>query len=288
MEVTHVIRGEEWLPSTPKHIWLYESFGWEPPKFAHLPLLLNPDKTKLSKRQGDVAVDDYVKKGYLKEALLNFIAFLGWNPGTEEEVFTLEELVNEFDFKGVQKAGAVLNKEKLDWFNGMYIRKLSKEDFITKLLEYFEVHQTEIEAKADTESIKGLNEKQCEAIQTRIKTFPEAFDMVLYLNQHNPDNAVKLLPHEKMKIDLPMAKQSLEAVLADLENAADAAFEDENLNKEILIETIARLGFKNGQVLWPVRAALTAQQYSPGAFEMLVLLGKEESLKRIKATIDSI
>lgn len=124
MEVTHVIRGEEWVSSTPKHIQLYKYFGWEMPQFAHLPLILNPDKSKLSKRQGDVAVEDYRAKGYLPEALINFIALLGWNPGDERELFTLDELVKEFSLDKVSKAGAVFNLEKLNWYNKEYIKRL--------------------------------------------------------------------------------------------------------------------------------------------------------------------
>ncbi|MBI5732269.1 MAG: glutamate--tRNA ligase, partial [Candidatus Magasanikbacteria bacterium] len=130
MKISHVIRGEEWLPSMPKHILLYQAFGWEPPRFAHLPLLLNPDKSKLSKRQGDVAVEDYLKKGYLPEALLNFVALLGWNPGTEREIFNLKELVEIFDLARVQKAGAIFNLQKLDWLNAQFIKKKTLKELV--------------------------------------------------------------------------------------------------------------------------------------------------------------
>ena len=133
MEITHVIRGEEWLSSTPKHVLLYQYFGWELPQLAHLPLLLNPDKSKLSKRQGDVAVEDYRGKGYLKEALVNFVAFLGWNPGDEREIFSLDELVKEFSLERVGKAGAVFNIEKLDWLNAQHLRSKSDEEILAML-----------------------------------------------------------------------------------------------------------------------------------------------------------
>jgi glutamyl-tRNA synthetase len=136
MGITHVIRGEEWLSSTPKHVLLYQFFGWELPQFAHLPLLLNPDKSKLSKRQGDVAVEDYRKKGYLKEALVNFVAFLGWNPGDEREVFTLEELVKEFSLERVGKSGAVFNIDKLDWMNFQHLRSKPEAEVLRMLKEY--------------------------------------------------------------------------------------------------------------------------------------------------------
>ena len=136
MAISHVIRGEEWLPSTPKHILLYQALGWTPPEFAHLPLLLNPDKSKLSKRQGDVAVEDYLKKGYLKEALLNFILFLGWNPKTDQEIFSFEEMVKVFDLTKVNKSGAVFDTQKLDWLNGHYIRQKPLGE-LTKLCQGF-------------------------------------------------------------------------------------------------------------------------------------------------------
>lgn len=136
MEISHVIRGEEWLSSTPKHLLLYEYFGWQAPQFAHIPLLLNPDKSKLSKRQGDVAVEDYVKKGFIKEALVNFIAFLGWNPGTTREIFSLEELIQEFSLERVGKSGAIFNVEKLCWINHKWLTSYDLDKLRTLVLPY--------------------------------------------------------------------------------------------------------------------------------------------------------
>ncbi|MGB9591246.1 MAG: glutamate--tRNA ligase, partial [Candidatus Kryptoniota bacterium] len=136
MAISHVIRGEEWLSSTPKHVLLYDYFGWERPAFAHLPLLLNPDKSKLSKRQGDVAVEEYRAKGYLKEALINFVALLGWNPGDDREIFTLDELVKEFSLERVNKSGAVFNIEKLDWLNFQHLRRKSEAEILSMFKEY--------------------------------------------------------------------------------------------------------------------------------------------------------
>jgi nondiscriminating glutamyl-tRNA synthetase len=140
MGITHVIRAEEWLPSTPKHILLYRAFGWDIPQFAHLPLLLSTDKKKLSKRMGDVAVEDYIKKGYLKEAIINFVTLLGWNPGegSTQEIFSMEELIEKFDLKHVHKGGAVFDLKKLDWLNAQYIKKLSVSELYTKSLEFWE------------------------------------------------------------------------------------------------------------------------------------------------------
>src|SRR6185369_5970242 len=135
MKISHVIRGEEWLSSLPKHLFIAQCFGWTAPQYAHLPLLLNPDKSKLSKRQGDVAVEDYLAKGYLPEALINFVALMGWNPTADREIFTKEELATLFDITKVNKSGAVFNHEKLDWLNGEYIKALKVEDYLHRLQE---------------------------------------------------------------------------------------------------------------------------------------------------------
>jgi len=173
MEVTHVIRGEEWLPSTPKHVWLYQAFGWTPPAFAHLPLLLNPDRSKLSKRQGDVAAEDFLKRGYLKEAMINFIAFLGWNPGTEEEFFTLDELVDRFSLDRVQKAGAVFNLEKLDFLNGHYMRAKSIEELAALVKPWLEETDWFSKTKfAEADYLRFLA-----SVQPRMKTLADAAPM---------------------------------------------------------------------------------------------------------------
>lgn len=286
MEITHVIRGEEWLPSTPKHIYLYKAFGWDPPQFAHIPLLLNKDKSKLSKRQNDVAVEDYIKKGYLPEALINFVALLGWNPGdgSTQELFTLEELIEAFDLEKVHKAGAVFDPDRLDWFNGNYLRELSVEEFAGRIYPWLE------DAKWFKGTIDDLHTpeiyKVLSAIQTRIKTSDEAPDMLQYFLEEEFDYDLSLLESEKMKITRDIAKQALQAAHDDLEKHND--FDSEDSIKECLMKTIERLEFKNGQVLWPVRVALTGQQYSPGAFEMILLLGKEKSLQRIAKTLSKL
>lgn len=274
MGVTHVIRGEEWLPSTPKHIALYEAFGWEIPTFAHIPLLLNPDKSKLSKRQGDVAAEDYIKKGYLRDAIINFIAFLGWNPGTEEEFFTLQELESKFNIGRVQKAGAIFNLEKLDWFNGHYLREKSPEELAELVLPLLKETDWFNTPKDDPYFLKTL-----EVVQTRMQTLGDAPEMLKVFLIEEPEFNLDLLLNEKMKVDKETARLALEKAAETLEKTSD--FTEENL-KEVLIELVQRLGLKNGQVLWPLRVALTGEQYSPGAFEVAATLGKERSLKRIE------
>jgi len=153
MQISHVIRGEEWLPSVPKHLRIYRALGWEAPQMAHLPLLLNPDRSKLSKRQGDVAVEDYIAKGYLPEALVNFVALLGWNPGTEQEFFSRDELIEAFSIKRVNKAGAVFDIRKLNWMNGHYIRKLPKEQLINFLMPFLKQAGYDLPDEAKTRKI---------------------------------------------------------------------------------------------------------------------------------------
>ncbi len=282
MGITHVIRGEEWLPSTPKHVALYQALGWDTPTFAHIPLLLNPDKTKLSKRQGDVAAEDYIQKGYLKEAIINFIAFLGWNPGTEEEFFTIEELIEKFSISRVQKAGAIFNLEKLEWMNGHYIREKTVEELAELIMPRLQVKWFEETQYADGKDPYFL--KVVEVIQTRMKTLNDAPEMLKPFLVEKVPFEEELLLREKMKVDKETAKKAFELLLEKLPNIE---FTEEGL-KEALIPVIKEAEMKNGQVLWPMRVALTGAQYSPGAFEVAATLGKEKSLKRIQAYLDKL
>ena len=288
MCITHVIRGEEWLPSTPKHIWLYEALGWEPPQFAHIPLLLNPDKTKLSKRQGDVAAEDYMKKGYLKEAMINFIAFLGWNPGTEEEIFTLAELTKHFSLERVQKGGAIFNVEKLDWFNGHYIREKSTLELAKMLLPKLKklTQITEEELEEGTSEEANLLLKYMDCIQTRMKTLNDGPEMLRPFLLKDLDYDTALFEHKKMKVDKSTAILALENSLPALEALED--YSDEEPIKAALSEVIQKLGVKNGCVLWPLRVALTNEQYSPGTFELIMIMGKEITLARIKSALKAL
>lgn len=282
MGVTHVIRGEEWLPSTPKHLWLYEAFGWTPPVFAHLPLLLNPDRSKLSKRQGDVAAEDYIAKGYLKEAMINFIAFLGWNPGTEEEIFSLEELVERFSLDRVQKAGAVFNLEKLDWLNGHYLRaKTPKEllELIRSRLEVEEWYKPELLEALDPDQ----REKLIASVQMRMKTLNDGPAMLRPFLLDTLEYKRELFLSEKMKVDDATVLLALENAIPALEALSD--YDDEEQIKACLVEVIAKLGLKNGQVLWPLRVALTNEEYSPGVFELCRVMGKSLTLKRLKGAL---
>lgn len=291
MEITHVIRGEEWLPSTPKHLLLYEAFGWQPPKFAHLPLLLNKDRQKLSKRHADVAVEDYIQKGYLPDAVVNFVALMGWHPVDNREIFSLEELIREFDLERVQKGGAIFDIDKLDWLTWQWrrreyeTRKTEKtEDAGRILLGYCEQYLP-VEWKADTEFLK----KCLIAIEEKILKNPrETQDhlAVFFNDDVRLDNA--LLLNEKMGVTAPVAKKALEGSKKALEELDDADWDDIENIKQTLFAVVEKLGMKNGQVLWPVRVALSGEQFSPGAFEMAWALGKAKTIRHLLKYIDSL
>lgn len=273
MNVDLVLRGEEWLSSTPKHILLYEAFQWTPPKFAHVPLLLNADKTKLSKRQGSVAVQEYIDKGYLPEAMLNFLALLGWNPGTTKEMFTMEELIEEFSLERVQKAGAIFDLQKLDWLQGQWMRTIPPADFASRILPI--VAEKYPQAKKDE-----LFSQKASLIQQRITFFTEAADMMSYFYAE-PAPSVDLLANSKQgveKKDLPMIMKLLTDTLSAV---SDKQWTLDHL-KDLLFAAAEKNGMKKGQILWPLRAALTGREYSPGAFEVAEILGKEKTMTRLQ------
>ena len=291
MEISHIIRGEEWLPSTPKHILLYKAFGWEIPEFAHLPLLLNPDKSKLSKRQGDVAVEDYLKKGYLPEALLNFILLLGWNPKTEEEIFSLEEMIKRFDLSGVNKTGAIFNTEKLDWINGSYIRCMSLEELTKLCVPYLEeagliekVVSSKYQVLSTGEEVDFEYLKKVVALeQERMKKISEIGELVKFVFVDKLEYNKDLLIWKKMSFE--EVKNNLELVYRELEKINEKDFEKNNLEK-VLRDLMEREGIKTGELLWPLRVALTGLKGSPGPFEVGEVLGKERVLGRIREGIE--
>ncbi|MFA6146305.1 MAG: glutamate--tRNA ligase [Patescibacteria group bacterium] len=277
MEITHIIRGEEWIPSVPKHILLYQYFNWPLPQFAHLPLLLNPDHSKLSKRQGDVTVEDYLSKGYLKEAILNFIAFLGWNPGTEQEIFTLEELIKTFSLEKIQKAGAVFNVEKLDWLNGCYIRQMNIDELTKQCMPYLE----------QAGLIKSLNfgwiKKIVALEQERLKRLNEIGDLTKFFFLDVLEYTPELLQWKKM--DNQQIKDSLSQTCAILEKISSDEFTAKNImdNLSLLKEKIGV-----GETLWPLRAALSGLKSSPPPEAIAEVLGKEKTINRVNQAIEKL
>lgn len=275
MKITHVIRGEEWLSSTPKHILLYNAFGWQIPEYAHLPLLLNADKSKLSKRQGDVSVEDYKNKGYLSEALINFVAFLGWNPGTEKELYTLKELVADFSLEKVSKSGAVFNIEKLNWYNKEYLKHLMPAAVIARAQPWL-AQLPAIESKPQPWVEKALA-LELQRVTT-LAELPEAVRFIFALPQYNQPLLVwRKGTLEEVKQILPEVKNILSAV-------SDASWFAPKL-EEIVKNFIAEKKYSVGSVLWPLRVSLSGQEHSPGPFEIAEVLGKAETLARLEQAL---
>lgn len=281
MNITHVIRGEEWLSSVPKHLLLYEYFGWKPPQFAHVPLLLNSDRSKLSKRQGDVAVEDYIKKGYLKEALINFVAFLGWNPGegSTQEIFTLSELIEKFDLSRVHKGGAVFDIQKLDWLNAQWIKKLVNENFeyLFDEAKKFYLSKDFIKNAPEDKKTDEYLKKVLKVESDRLAKLSEVGESNVFFFADDINYDKNLLCWKEMADS--EIKESLEKSLNILSEISQ--WSKENLEK-LLLEAA---GDKRGNLLWPLRAALTGEQKSPSPFEIAWVLGQEESLKRIKKAL---
>lgn len=282
MEITHVIRGEEWLPSTPKHVLLYEAFGWEPPIFSHLPLLLNPDKSKLSKRQGDVAVEDYLAKGYLPEALINFVALLGWNPGqgSTKEVFSLSELAEAFDFSQVNRAGAVFDTRKLDWLNARYIKAMPLSELVSRVMPFLRGKEFFLSAPDErkTEPYVG---RVVEVGQERLTTLAGIGDEHPFLFDE-PTIDPNLLPWKGN--DAGATRESLERAQALLEGVVEADWTRERLG-EILLEAA---GEKRGDFLWPLRVALSGVKQSPPPQDIAWVIGKTSTLSRIDSARHAI
>ncbi|MEJ2495614.1 MAG: glutamate--tRNA ligase [Ignavibacteriaceae bacterium] len=274
MGVTHVIRGEEWLSSTPKHILLYDYFGWEKPVFAHLPLLLNPDKSKLSKRQGDVAVEDYRDKGYLKEALLNFVALLGWNYGDNKEFYKLDELIKKFSLDRVHKSGAVFNLEKLNWLNAEHLRSKPDEEILAMLKKEL----VESEFKDKTFSDDYLLQV-IEAMKSRVTFIKEFITSCAYFYE-NPINYDEDVVKKRWKADSAEHLTALKDNFAKLSNPTKEDYE------KALTETSEQLNIGKGKIIHPLRLAVSGTGSGPGVYDIVKIIGKDESIKRIDGAID--
>lgn len=275
MEITDVIRGEEFIPSTPKHVLLYQSLEWTPPAFSHLPVIIGGDKKKLSKRHGDTAVMDYRDSGYLADTMLNFLALLGWNDGSTQELFTRDELINKFDLKRVGKSPAVFDLERLNWINGEKIRALN----ITDLMK--EVERFNPEFLKGKES--GLTERALAVMQTRMVTLKDFTENSDYFFE-NIAYSAKILIFGKS--DREATIKGLEGALKALKDTGDINSADDASN--LLKSVVDSESLSNGDVFWPVRAALSGQEKSPSPNEIMWALGKDESLKRIQSAIKKI
>ncbi len=281
MRITHIIRGEEWLPSTPKHIVLYRAFGWEAPVFAHVPLLLNPDKSKLSKRQGDVAVEDYRAKGYLPEALVNFVALLGWHPGKGEtqEIFTLADLLTRFTLGGVHKAGAVCDLARLRWFNAQHIKRMAPEALVDAALPFLRTQ--EFFAHADAQyTTRAHLVRVATIVRERLET----------LADFGVEQASYFFVRPTVARALLRWKDNTDAQTADaLRRAQDVlrAVPEDAWTRAHLEEVLMdAAGAQRGDFLWPLRTALTGAKRSPSPFDCAWVLGKDETLARINQAIN--
>ncbi|HIS27117.1 MAG TPA: glutamate--tRNA ligase [Candidatus Pullilachnospira intestinigallinarum] len=275
MGITHVVRGNEYLSSAPKYNRLYEAFGWEVPVYIHCPLITNEEHQKLSKRSGHSSYEDLLDQGFLTEAIVNFVALLGWSPAGDNELFTLEELVKEFDYHRISKSPAVFDMVKLRWMNGEYMKKMDDEKFYEMALPY--IRQV-ITKDLDLHKIAAM-------VKTRIEVFPDIPGHIDFFEKM-PEYDVSMYRHKKMKTTEESSLALLQEVLPLLEA-------QEDYSNDALFALLSAYGkekgYKTGFVMWPIRTALSGKQMTPaGATEILEVLGKEESLTRLRAAIDKL
>lgn len=276
MKITHVIRGEEWLPSTPKHVLLYDYLNWEKPLFAHLPLLLNPDKSKLSKRQGDVAVEDYRSKGYLKEALVNFVALLGWNAGDDKEFYYLEELVEKFSLERVNKSGAVFNIEKLNWLNAEHLRRKPESELLLMLRESLK-NSKYSESKFTDEYLLDVIRAMLERVSFAEEIYKNGFYFFEEPKEYDPAVLIK-----RWKSDTADQLKNLVIKFSELNDPSKEDFET------ALKSAAEELNAGVGKLIHPVRLAISGVGGGPGLYDILFIIGKEKSINRINKALETI
>ena len=273
MKITHVVRGNEYLSSSPKYNRLYDAFGWKVPVYVHCPTITNEEHKKLSKRSGHSSFEDLLEQGFLTEAIVNFVALLGWSPTDNQEFFTLEELVKAFDYHNMSKSPAVFDMTKLRWMNGEYIKKMDDGKFFELAKPYLEAA---IKKPLDLKKIAGM-------VKTRIETLCDIADQVDFFEEM-PEYSADMYIHKKMKTTKENSLETLKEVLPILEEQDD--FSNDALF-EALSKYVADKGVKTGFVMWPIRTAVSGKQMTPaGATEIMEVLGKEESIRRIKKGIE--
>lgn len=272
MKITHVVRGNEYLSSTPKYTRLYQDFGWKDPLYVHCPLITNEEHKKLAKRSGHASYEDLLEQGFISEAIINFVALLGWSASDNTEIMSLEDLVREFDYKHINKAPAVFDLVKLRWMNGEYFKKMEEESFYLLALPYIrEVVKKELNLR-----------KIADLVKSRIEVLPEIKDMIDFFEEL-PEYDALMYTHKKMKTDAESSLVVLKELLPRFEALKDYS---EAGIESIIMTYIGEKGIKNGQGLWPVRTAVSGKQSTPGgAYEIMNILGKEESLRRLKSAI---
>jgi glutamyl-tRNA synthetase len=275
MEISHVLRGDEWVSSTPRHVLLYRAFGWDPPAFAHLPAILGTDHKKLSKRHGPTGIEAFQEAGYLPEALLNYLALCGWSPGTDEEIFTLDELVERFELERVSPTGGIFDHDKLDWFNGIYIRKMSPAELAQRMRPFLDTLADDVSDRL-LEAIAGL-------LQDRLRTLSEAPELADFFLTDALEYDAALLVQRGVSPD-----QTAET----LRRAADLAARFEPFSADALEpryrELADSLGLKAGQIFMSIRVAVTGRTATPPLFATMEVLGRERVVARLRAAIDRL
>lgn len=275
MGITHVVRGNEYLSSSPKYNRLYEAFGWEVPEYVHCPLITDENHQKLSKRCGHSSYEDLIEQGFLSEAVINFVALLGWSPEDNTEIFTLEELIKKFDYHHLSKSPAVFDYTKLRWMNGEYLKAMEFDEFYAMAEPYL---QEVLTRSLDLKKIAAM-------VKTRIEVFPDIREMVDFFEKL-PEYDVTMYAHKKMKTSKESSLEVLQEVLPLLEEQMD--YSNDALY-QTLVSYVEQKGCKNGYVMWPVRTAVSGKQMTPaGATEIMEVLGKEESLQRIRKGIEKL
>lgn len=277
MNITHVVRGNEYLSSSPKYQRLYDAFGWESPVYVHLPLITDENHKKLAKRSenGSYIFEEMVEQGLLPEAIVNYIALLGWSPEDNREIFSLEELIREFDYRRISKSPAVFDSVKLRWMNGEYIKAMDFDKFYETAEPYL---KKVLKKEFDLKKIAAM-------VKTRIEVFPDIPEHVDFFEEL-PEYDVAMYAHKKMKTDRASSLEVLKEVLPILEEQSD--YSNDGLYQRLL-QYVEQKGCKNGYVMWPIRTAVSGKQMTPaGATEIMEVLGREESLKRIRKGIEKL
>lgn len=276
MQITHVVRGSEYLSSTPKYNLLYQAFGWEAPTYVHLPAVMRDAHHKLSKRHGDKSFEDLLQEGFLVEAIVNYIALLGWSPADNREIFSLKELEEVFDMSGLSKSPSIFDIKKLTWMNGEYIKAMDFD-------QYYALAEPKLKEALPNTTLDL--KKIAKLLQKRLETLNDIPRLVDFF-QTLPDYSTELYTHKKMKTNDEIALSSLLAAIPVLENLTD--WTEQSIH-DSMMELVGTLGIKNGQLLWPVRTALSGEPTSPGgAIELADILGKEESLRRLRVGVEKL
>jgi len=273
MQITHVVRGNEYLSSSPKYNRLYEAFGWEVPVYVHCPTITNEEHKKLSKRSGHSSYEDLLEQGFLKDAIVNFVALLGWSPSEDKEIFSLEDLIKEFDYHRINKSPAVFDMVKLKWMNGEYIKAMDFDAFYEKAESYI---KEVITKDYDLKKIAKL-------VHSRIEVFPDIKDLIDFFEEL-PEYDTAMYTHKKMKTNEETSLVVLQEILPVLEAQED--YSNDALY-ERLVEFVKEKGYKNGYVMWPLRTAVSGKQSTPGgATEIMEIIGKDETISRVKKGIE--